>query len=137
MPDIFYIEDDLDYIDIVESALTQVDQQTSLKSIDDGIIALQTLQQLADDKSLPRLVLLDWNLNGVSGLDILRKIRESQTLKQVPVVVFSTSDNPRDIHSSIEFGANAYVTKPLGYLNIISCLTSIHHFWLKTAAVVN
>lgn len=131
-PDIVYIEDNNDFVDIVERAITQIDQKTTLKSIDDGNMALKALNQLAESKTIPRLIMLDLNLPGLSGLDILRRVKETQPLRYIPVVVFSTSDNPTDIRTSLEFGANAYVTKPVGYLNLIKCLSSIHEFWLNT-----
>jgi CheY-like chemotaxis protein len=134
-PDILYIEDNADFVDVVERAMVQIDNQTTIKTIDDGIVALQQLQSFADNKVRPKLILIDMNLPGLSGLDILKRIKELQALRYVPTVIFSTSDNPRDVKSSMEFGANAYVTKPLGYLNLVKCLSSLHEFWLKTACL--
>lgn len=131
--DIIYIEDDLDFTEVVEQAFNQVNSNTQLKIIEDGKAALRQLDSLASEKSTPCLVLLDMNLPGISGLDVLKKIRESQALKYIPVVMFSTSENPKDIKASLENGANAYVTKPLGYLNLVNCLKSVHSFWIDTA----
>ncbi|QJD94538.1 response regulator [Mucilaginibacter robiniae] len=133
-PDILYIEDNDDFINVVERAIVQIDNKTILKSIDDGNQALQTLNKLAESKTIPKLILLDLNLPGLSGLDILKRVKETQPLRYVPVVIFSTSDNPADVRTSLEFGANAYVTKPLGYLNLVKCLSSIHEFWLNTTS---
>ncbi|WP_342647811.1 response regulator [Mucilaginibacter sp. CSA2-8R] len=135
IPDILYVEDNYDYVDVVERAIGQIDDTTVLRSIDDGALALDTLEKLAEDKTKPKLILLDLNLPGLSGLDLLRKIKETQALRYVPIIMFSTSDNPKDIRSSLEFGANAYVTKPLGYANLVKCLSAMHSFWLKTNCV--
>jgi CheY-like chemotaxis protein len=134
-PDILYIEDNEDFIDVVERAMVQIDGKTVMHTIDDGALALSTLDRLVEDKAKPRLILIDLNLPGLSGLELLRKIKETQSLRYVPTVIFSTSDNPRDIRSSLEFGANAYVTKPMGYANLVRCLTAMHEFWLKTTCV--
>lgn len=135
VPDILYVEDNEDFVDVVERAIGQIDGTTVLRTIDDGALALNTLEQLAEDKSKPKLILLDLNLPGLSGLDLLRRIKETQALRYVPIIMFSTSDNPKDIRSSLEFGANAYVTKPLGYSNLLKCLSAMHEFWLKTNCV--
>jgi CheY-like chemotaxis protein len=134
-PDIFYVEDNEDFVDVVERAIGQIDGTTVLRTIDDGALALNTLERLAEDKTKPKLILIDLNLPGLSGLDLLRKIKETQALRYVPIIMFSTSDNPKDIRSSLEFGANAYVTKPLGYANLVKCLSAMHDFWLKTNCV--
>jgi CheY-like chemotaxis protein len=135
VPDIFYIEDNEDFVDVVERAIGQIDGTTVLRTIDDGALALNTLERLAEDKTKPKLILIDLNLPGLSGLDLLKRIKETQALKYVPIIMFSTSDNPKDIRSSLEFGANAYVTKPLGYSNLVKCLSAMHDFWLKTNCV--
>lgn len=134
-PDILYIEDNEDFIDVVERAMVQIDGKTIMHTIEDGALALSTLDRMVENKSKPRLILIDLNLPGLSGLDLLRKIKETPALRYVPAVIFSTSDNPKDIRTSLEFGANAYVTKPLGYNNLVKCLSSLHEFWLNTTCV--
>jgi CheY-like chemotaxis protein len=136
-PDILYIEDNEDFIDVVERVMGQIDMSTTMRVIDDGALALSTLDMLVEDKVKPRLILIDLNLPGLSGLDVLKRIKQTQALRYVPTVIFSTSDNPKDIRSSLEFGANAYVTKPLGYNNLVKCLTSVHEFWLKTTCLAS
>jgi CheY-like chemotaxis protein len=134
-PDILYIEDNEDFVDVVERVMGQIDMSTTMHTVDDGAMALNTLNQLVEDKTKPRLILIDLNLQGLSGLEVLRRIKQTQALRYVPIIMFSTSDNPKDIRSSLEFGANAYVTKPLGYNNLVKCLSSMHEFWLKTICV--
>jgi len=135
VPDILYVEDNEDFIDVVERAIVQIDGKTVMHTIEDGALALITLDKMVENKAKPRLILIDLNLPGLSGLDLLRKIKETQALRYVPTIIFSTSDNPKDIRTSLEFGANAYVTKPLGYTNLVKCLTSLHDFWLNNTCV--
>ncbi|MDT3401648.1 response regulator [Mucilaginibacter terrae] len=134
-PDIIYIEDNIDYIDVVERALSQIDSKTILRVFENGTLALTELGTLVENKVKPRLILIDLNLPGLSGLDLLRKIKETPVLRYVPTVIFSTSDNPKDVRISLASGANAYVAKPLGYNDLIKCLNSMHEFWLKTTLV--
>ena len=136
-PDIFYVEDDTDFAFIMQQAVKEVDDKVSISIIENGIDALEMLHQLTTNSVKPRLILLDLNLPGLSGLDLVRRIREIPYLKYVPVIFFTTSENPKDIKASMEFGANAYLTKPSGYLNLISCLRSLHDFWFTKHLTVN
>ena len=127
-PDIFYVEDDMDYAFFMQSAVQEVKDTLNLTIVEDGTEALQKLQNFADTKTKPKLILLDLNLPGLSGLDLLKFIRDIPYLKSVPVILFSTSDNPEDVKASIEFGANAYLTKPNGYDKLVQCVHSVHDF---------
>lgn len=130
-PDIFYVEDDMDYAFFMQSAVQEVKETLNLSIVEDGKEALAKLQAFADTRTKPKLILLDLNLPGLSGLDLLKFIRDIPYLKSVPVILFSTSDNPEDVKASIEFGANAYLTKPDGYDNLVKCVHSVHDFWFN------
>jgi len=136
-PDIFYVEDDIDYAFFMRSAVQEVKDTLNLTIMDDGAEALQKLRDFAESKTRPKLILLDLNLPGLSGLDLLKFIREIPYLKTIPVILFSTSDNPDDVKASIEFGANAYLTKPDGYENLLKCVHSVHDFWFNTHLRLN
>ena len=136
-PDIFYVEDDTDFAFLTESALQEVNDDISIKIIENGRDALSVLKQLTELKSKPKVILLDLNLPGLSGLDLVKQIREIAFLRYVPVIFFSTSDNPKDVKASLEFGANAFLSKPSGYLNLVSCLRSLHDFWFTKNLILN
>ncbi|RZL40846.1 MAG: response regulator, partial [Pedobacter sp.] len=90
-PDIFYVEDDMDYAFFMQSAIQEVKDSLNLSIVEDGTEALAKLQAFADSKTKPKLILLDLNLPGLSGLDLLKFIRDIPYLKSVPVILFSTS----------------------------------------------
>lgn len=75
-PDIFYVEDDVDYAFFMQSALQEVKDTLNLTIVEDGTEALQKLQKFAESKTKPKLILLDLNLPGLSGLDLLKFIRD-------------------------------------------------------------
>jgi len=129
--DIFYVEDDTDYAFFMESAVREVKDTLNLTIVDDGMKALIKLKSFAESKTKPKLILLDLNLPGFSGLDLLKFIKDIPYLKTIPVILFTTSDNPEDVKASIEFGANAYLTKPDGYDNLLKCVHSLHDFWFN------
>jgi len=127
--DIFLVEDNEDFSFLIEKAIHHIDKDLVLKIVDNGLGALEVLKGCSHDGIRPRIILLDLNLPGLSGLDLLREIKGLEFLKQVPVILFTTSDNPKDIKAAAEYGANAYVTKPAGYIALIDCLRSLFNFW--------
>lgn len=136
-PDIFYVEDDPDYAFIMENALSEVSEKVKIAIVEDGVDAIQSLKKFEQERYRPKLILLDLNLPGLSGIDILKKIKEIPYLKYIPVILFSTSDHPNDIKSSYEFGANAFITKPDGYNNLIDCVKKLHDFWFNVNRAIN
>jgi len=136
-PDIFYVEDDQDFAFILEHAVREVKEDLVLSVVEDGRDAIKTLEKYALDKFRPKLILLDLNLPGLSGLDLLKRIKEIPFLRLTPVILFSTSDDPLDVKASYEFGANAYITKPTGYNNLVDCVRSLHEFWFTQNRSVN
>jgi CheY-like chemotaxis protein len=127
--DIFIVEDNEDFSFLIEKAIDHIDKDLSIKIVDNGLNALEVLKHFEQEDTRPRIILLDLNLPGLSGLDLLGKIKTIEFLKQVPVILFTTSDNPKDVRLATEHGANAYVTKPHGYIALIDCLRSLFNFW--------
>ena len=130
-PDIFYVEDDLDYAFFMQSAIEEVQSSLNLAVVRDGKIATRKLREFEQAKTKPKLIMLDLNLPGLSGLEILKFIRDTPYFRMVPVILFTTSDDPDDIRLSMEYGANAYLSKPDGYENLVRCLHSVHDFWFN------
>jgi CheY-like chemotaxis protein len=127
--DIFLVEDNEDFSFLIEKAIDHINKDLSIKIVDNGLSALEVLKHLNPEGIRPRIILLDLNLPGLSGLDLLAEIKMIEFLKQVPVILFTTSDNPKDVRAATEHGANAYVTKPHGYIALIDCLRSLFNFW--------
>ena len=73
IPDIFYVEDDPDYSFIVKQILTQIDETFTIKIITNGKEALDVLMNILEANKSPRLILLDFNLPGLSGLELVKK----------------------------------------------------------------
>jgi CheY-like chemotaxis protein len=81
----------------------------------------------------PALILLDLNLPGVCGHELLRRIRDHDRTRLTPVLVLSGSESPADIESAYEARANAYVTKPQTYRDMVELVRAIDRFWLRSA----
>ncbi len=83
----------------------------------------------------PSLVLLDLNTPRGDGRDALRSIRQNERLRTLPLVVLSTSSNPRDLEFCYATGANAYHTKPVSYPEHLKTLQEIFSYWLTSVAL--
>ncbi|PPC77178.1 two-component system response regulator [Pokkaliibacter plantistimulans] len=79
----------------------------------------------------PVLVLLDLNLPGVNGHEVLRQIRTHEETSTYPVVMLTTSNESQDIHTSYELGANSFVRKPVDFEDFIESVGNILRYWLK------
>ena len=129
-PDIFQVEDDDDFAFFMTCAISQLDKSLSIRITTNANDAMKALKQYSEADSKPKLMLLDIDLPGISGIELLKKIREMRHFDNVPIVVFSTSDNPKDSKTSMEWGASAYRIKPIGYTKLVDCLRTITNEWL-------
>ncbi len=83
-----------------------------------------------DPTSLPTVTLLDLNLPRISGLEVLRRIRADERTKHLPVVILTSSKEDEDIASGYELGANAYVRKPVDFMEFVQAAQTLGLFWL-------
>lgn len=134
MIDILYIEDNEDDADIFSRLIKKQDQPVRYVILNSGSEAVDYLSgqgRYVDVESpLPKLVLLDLNLMGMSGFDVLQWVRSSEKVRWLPVVAFSTSDNPSDIQQAYAAGINAYIVKPGSYQATGILLQGLCQFWL-------
>jgi len=84
---------------------------------------------------LPALIILDLNSHGVDGREALVVIKADARLKAIPVVVLTTSVNPKDVEYCYQAGANAYHVKPVRHDQYLLLLRSLMHYWLDTVTL--
>lgn len=80
---------------------------------------------------LPALIMLDLNLPGTDGREVLKIIKSDRKLKKIPVVVLTTSNDIRDIEKCYELGANSYIQKPVGFEGFINAITKLKEYWFE------
>ncbi len=99
----------------------------------DGIEALRLLRREGTYVAAPRpdLILLDLNLPRKDGREVLAEIKADRHLRQIPVVVLTTSGAEQDVSVSYDLHANCFITKPLSLQQFIAVVKSIENFWLK------
>jgi CheY-like chemotaxis protein len=76
-----------------------------------------------------KLVLLDLKLPKLDGLEVLRKIREDERTRTLPVVILTSSREKRDIAEAYKLGVNSYVVKPVGFDNYVKTISSLAFYW--------
>jgi CheY-like chemotaxis protein len=84
---------------------------------------------------VPSLILLDLNLPGLDGQDVLSQIKQDETLKHIPVIVLSTSNNPRDIRACYQAGVNSYLIKPINMVKFKRNMEVFMEYWFDTIAL--
>ena len=101
-----------------------------------GPQALAFLRREAPYQASPRpsFILLDLNLPGADGSELLAEIKKDRVLRQIPVIVFSTSTRAEDIARAYELHANCFISKPRDLESLVQAIRSIQAFWLGMAA---
>ncbi|BAY77557.1 response regulator receiver protein [Nostoc linckia NIES-25] len=104
----------------------------NLHWVEDGESAMNYLLSQGEfaDAIRPDIILLDLNLPGMDGRELLTEIKSDPNLKSIPVVVITTSNDEQDILRSYNLSANCYVTKPIDVYQFIQVLQLIKDFWL-------
>lgn len=133
--EVLLVEDDPGDRRLVREAFEATDSDASLRSVPDGDAALDDLTRRADSESdsLPDLVLVDLNLPGRDGCEVLDAIRADPRLRRLPVIVLTRSDATEDIARSYDADANAYLPKPSDPDGFGSLARSVEKFWVERA----
>ena len=79
----------------------------------------------------PSVILLDLNLPGIDGRDILDRLKQDKSFKEIPIVVFTTSSNPKDIELCYQKGANGYLVKPMDAQELKKTIQAFVDYWLQ------
>ena len=129
--EILIVEDNPGDVRLAREGLSECKIRNNLHAVDDGIKAMAFLRKQGEYVRTPRpdLILLDLNLPKKDGREVLREIKEDESLRFIPVVVLTTSKAEEDIVKSYSLHANCYVTKPLGLQQFVEVVQSIENFW--------
>jgi two-component system response regulator len=130
---ILLVEDRADDVELTLLAFAKSRITSEVVVCRDGAEALDFLfarGRHGDQAEVPELILLDLNLPKLSGLDVLRELRRSKRTRRVPVVVLTSSNEPRDIASSYDLGANSFMQKPVDFVEFVEAASQLGQYWL-------
>lgn len=132
--DVLYVEDDTNNVVLFDLACQRAGVSFRLSIVGDGDEAVQRLS--ADglgetSATLPALVLLDLNLPGKSGFEVLKWIRVQSSLRHLPVIIFTSSNLEQDIVFAYHLGASGYLVKPNQLSQLSQLALAIDLFWVR------
>lgn len=132
-PIILLVEDSLADIRLMQEVLRETGLPHELVIAEDGQRALRAVRGEAEYAGRPRpdLVLLDLNLPGIDGREVLRTIKQDPGLRRIPVLVLSTSIAESDIAASYDAHANCYLNKPVDLTDFFRLAEALRDFWLR------
>ena len=136
MTTILYVEDDANDVFFVIRAVRQAFADASLKIVTSGSEAIAYLSGAGkySDRAhhpIPNLILLDLNMPGMSGADVLKWVRGTASVASIPVVILSSSGRKLDMDQTAKFGANSYMVKPASLDELIPMIQSLKNFWTE------
>ena len=137
MIEILLVEDNPGDVRLAQEAFKDAKLRNRISVAKDGSEALNILRRSGSYSHHPRpdVVLLDLNLPGKNGFEVLESMKESSDLREIPVVILSGSRAEQDIARSYKLSASCYVTKPLDLQQFLEVIKAIDGFWLSVVKV--
>ena len=134
---ILLVEDNPGDVVLVRQAMERAELPSILHVVVDGEQALAFLRREGEYAGAPRphLVLLDLRLPRKNGHDVLDELKQDPELRQVPVVVMSTSQEPEDIVEAYGRHANSYIVKPLDVDKLLKMVTTLDTYWRSVVSL--
>jgi CheY-like chemotaxis protein len=137
---ILLVEDDPGHARLIEKNLRRANITNDIVMFDNGQLALDYLFQTGayaqSHHPSPVLVLLDLNLPGVDGYQVLKRMKNNEQTRRIPVVILTTTDDIHEVARCYDLGCNVYVTKPVDYAQFSEAIRKIGLF-LSVVTVPN
>jgi Response regulator containing a CheY-like receiver domain and an HTH DNA-binding domain len=132
VPRVIAVEDNPADVRLLREGVDTADIDLTLTVYNSGRAAADKLTTISADNPAehPDLILLDLNIPGRSGFELLELIRTESAFQDTPVVIISSSENPEDINRIYEQGANAYIMKPVDPDDYIEMVDATVDFWI-------
>lgn len=129
--ELLLVEDNPGDADLTREALEEGRVVNRLSVVPDGLEALAYLRRTGkyENARRPDLILLDLNMPRMDGRELLAELKKDRHLKNIPMIVLTTSDAEKDVLAAYELHANAYIVKPVDLTQFMAAVRSIETFW--------
>ncbi len=130
---ILLVEDDDDDVLLIKKTLEKDRVSNMVVRVSNGVEAMQFLRREGQfsEADRPDLVLLDLNMPKMDGREVLRACKQDQALRMIPIVVFTSSNDERDILDSYEHKASSYVSKPIDLIQFRDVIQKLAGYWFS------
>jgi len=130
---ILLVEDDPKDVELTINALSEYDLTNNVLVVRDGAEALDYLYRRGkfanEPGGNPIVILLDLKMPKVDGIQVLRQIKADKHLQTIPVVILTSSRESRDLENCYQLGVNAYVVKPVKFVEFVNAVKQVGMFW--------
>jgi response regulator RpfG family c-di-GMP phosphodiesterase len=123
---IMLIEDDMIEVMKLNRTISKLKLKHKIIEANNGEVALKLL---SEKDNLPDIILLDLNMPKINGIEFLNILKSNDTLKYIPTVILTTSNNHKDLHECFKIGISGYVLKPLKYEAYVEKIQKILSYW--------
>jgi two-component system response regulator len=133
--EILLVEDNVHDAELALRAFKKADMDSKILHLKDGSEALDFLFaegsfEGRNTRHNPSMILLDLKMPKVSGIEVLRKVRENELTSMIPVVVLSSSNEDPDIRTCYQLGVNSYIVKPVVFDRFMHVISALGFYWL-------
>jgi CheY-like chemotaxis protein len=130
--EILLAEDNPQDAELIIRALNKCMPANHLAHVSDGQQALDFLFYPATEEARkpPKVLLLDLKMPKVSGLEVLREIRANERTRLLPVVIFTSSREDRDVAEAYRLGVNSFIVKPVDFENFLEVVSNMGSYWI-------
>ncbi len=137
IPAILLVEDNEDDYEATVRSLKKNHFVNPVHWCKSGRDALEFLKTAGETGALPDLILLDLNMPGIDGRQVLAAVKGDAQLRHIPVIVLTTSNDARDIDTCYDIGASTYIQKPVSFEGLTEAIRTMKDYWFGIALLPN
>ncbi|XZF13934.1 response regulator [Chitinophagaceae bacterium MMS25-I14] len=138
--DIFILiaEDDADDRFLLQAAFEENGFAEKLQFVENGMEVMDFLHKITSGAGkyiLPSFILMDLNMPKKDGREVLVELKQQPALRNIPVIIFSTTNNEQEMKRCYELGANAYITKPNSFEHLLETVATLRSYWINSGKI--
>lgn len=131
---ILLVEDNIIEILKLKRAIENLGMNHEVLEAENGEIALDSIKQ---EEINPDIILLDLNMPKMNGLEFLAKVRNDESMRHLPIIILSTSNNNRDLMEAYKLGVSGYILKPLKYDDYVKKIEYTLQYWSNNELITH